>query len=186
MIGIGMIFFCLSVLAPQELPSPPVVGCNINVLQSFFIYAGVMDIRELQSKFRYKMFYEENVLEMQRRMLDLKDAPPLSDLRQFPSEKHLHTCLEFNREYDRYLDVMLLIHQTRELNDLYKLCKKENDCLYGIYKLASDASSTMFYIHVRRDDLQKLRNELDKIDKSYYDMGILPPPVNILRFNQIK
>jgi hypothetical protein len=140
----------------------------------------ILDPREV----RYVMAREDEFLTdlrmLQRRQRDLYDAPPLFDADRFPDRSTVNDLLIFNRTYRQYLDAMIPLYPNHaEL----KAAKDEVEQLYQLWDAVRDARCDYYYVHIRRQALKKLRDQLGPRD---YQGAALPPHVPTWRFTEVR
>lgn len=107
-------------------------------------------------------------------------CPPVADSERFIARDKINEALVFNRAYRKYLE-------TRQAGDVLnahaiRIYMAEADRIYAIWDKARDAKCEYYYVQVRREALQKLREMLSPAD---YRAGRLPPYVPIWRFEGI-
>jgi len=140
----------------------------------------ILDPREV----RYVMVRQDEFLTdlrmLQRRQRDLYDAPSLYDADRFPDRATVNELLIFNRTYRQYLDATIpLFPHHAEL----RAAKDEVEQLYQIWDAVRDARCEYYYVHIRRQALKKLRDQLGAKD---YREAHLPPHVPTWRFVQVR
>lgn len=114
------------------------------------------------------------------RLRDLRDAPPLSDYHRFPDRETISEALVFNRYYKQHLDALETVERVHwwQLHE----AGEETDRLWQVYDTMRDACSDYYYLTIRREALQRLRDTLGP--SVYYGAEPLPPPVPLWRFRR--
>jgi hypothetical protein len=140
----------------------------------------ILDPREV----RYVMTREDEFLTdlrmLQRRQRDLYDAPPLYDADRFPDRATVNELLIFNRSYRQHLDATIPLYPN---NSELRAAKDEVEQLYQIWDAVRDARCDYYYVHIRRQALKKLRDQLGQPE---YLSATLPPHVPTWRFVQVR
>lgn len=153
-----------------------------NIYQLVFFSNELLDRREIRYMFSNPKNFIGDWEIIQRRIKDLKDAPYLSDAVVFPERSVVNELLMFNRAYRQHIENCLAVWHTND----FQVIKDEIEQLYVIWDAVRDAKCEYYYVHIRRQALLKLKTELDKIDPTWYDRGIMPPHVPHWRFTHIR
>lgn len=153
------------------------------ILQIFFLSAEVMDIKE----FRYVLVRPADLKVDMEMLLDrykeLANVDSVNYGYAFPDRTVARNFIQLNREYGHFLTKMIALYpNSRELLD----ARDETNFLYSTWDSLDDVTCTVYLIHIRKRGLKKLRERLDRIDPTWYDKGIMPPPVPIYRFMLVK
>jgi hypothetical protein len=114
---------------------------------------------------------------LQGRYRELRDAPLLEECRRFPERALVNEMMAFNRAYRSDLVSRLALDSIHE--DELRAALAETDHLYRVWDAVRDARCDYYYITVRRQALQQLR---DLIGPQAYYSGDLPPYVPLWRF----
>lgn len=136
----------------------------------------ILDIRECKHILTEPGEFFQDLRLLQKRFVDLADAPPLVDSKRFPCRDDVNELLTFNRNYRQFLETRLILDQVH--SDQIKAALKETDNLYHVWDIVRNARCGYYYITVRREALQQLRSLLGA--NAYYS-GHLPPHVPIWR-----
>lgn len=177
------VFAALLLTAPETAPVPAVEPQQWQMLRrSVRVLAlqwELLDPRE--DRFQRPEHFALDVNVVRRRHQELVAAPRLQDGCRFPDKASVGQMLTFNRNYKRHLELMkpLLPDQSATV----RAALNETDQLYRIWEKVYDARSEIYYIPVRRQALQQLRELVG--DEAYYT-GQLPPHVPIWRFQEVK
>lgn len=139
----------------------------------------ILDGREV----RYILTREEDFLAdvklLRRRYADLKDAPSLYWCMAFPDRNLINDILAFNRAYKTHLEGRLI-----DLPNAWTMAQVilETDELFKVWDLARDTRCDYYYMTVRRQTLNKLKELIG--DQAFYS-GQLPPHVPVWRFARL-
>jgi hypothetical protein len=114
---------------------------------------------------------------LQGRYRELVNAPRLEECTRFPERPLVNDLMAFNRAYRNDLTTRLALDTIHE--DELRAALTETDQLYRIWDAIRDARCDYYYITVRRQALQQLRELLGA--EAYYS-GRLPPHVPSWRF----
>jgi hypothetical protein len=134
-----------------------------------------------QRETRYILARPEDFLSdlnlLRRRYQDHGQAPLLNDSLRFPDRETANAFLALNRAYRQHINV----RQPVELLHWYELgtALRETERLYQIWEAVRDARCEHYYVTVRRQALQRLRELVG--EEAYYH-GDLPPCVPLWRF----
>lgn len=108
--------------------------------------------------------------ELQARGETLAAAPPLEECRRFPDRKLINDLLAFNRAYRSDLLARLAIDPLH--GEELGVALAETEQLYLIWNALRDAQCEYYYITVRRQSLQQLR---DLVGFRAFYSGDMPP-----------
>lgn len=114
------------------------------------------------------------------RWQELADAPPLADVGRFPPRPVVSDMLAFNRAYRQHLENRQSVDLARWW-DLREAIQ-ETDRLYQVWDTVRDARCEYYYVTVRRQALERLRETLGP--ENYYAAN-LPPHVPVRFFSRI-
>lgn len=141
----------------------------------------VLDPRETRYVLARPEDLHSDVAMLRRRVVELSDAPPLSDALRFPDKAYINELLSFNRAYRNEMDARAPL-ETVYLSEL-RTVQREIDELYAIWDTVRDARCSYYYVTVRRQALKRLKEQLGN---EAYERGDLPPAVPIWRFQWIR
>ena len=160
----------------QALPEH---ACLATSLSNVALSWELIDPREEGLLFARSSDFPCDVELVQRRYAELIDAPFVCDALRLPSKDTAGEMLTFNRSYYATL---------KQRHDLLGdgvgavvPAMAETDRLYRIWDLVRDAGSDCYYVSVRRQALQTLRQAIGVGD---FANGNLPPHVPVWRFSQ--
>jgi hypothetical protein len=128
----------------------------------------------------YEHSFQNDLATLRTRYRELQGVPSYRDSLRFPDREHISELLKFNRAYRQYVEAMQ-VTQLHRAND-WREVLTETDQLYHTWDLMRDARCEWYYVNIRRQALQKLR---DKIGPDAYYRGQMPPHVPIWRFQVI-
>jgi hypothetical protein len=148
-------------------------------LESVAIYFEILDLRERYLMARDEDFNADLKLII-KRWERFKDTPPASDVMRLPVRGLINSLLGFNRDYRRHIEVLQTLNAVNWWETQQTL--QECDDLYRIWDTIRDARCEYYYITVRRQELQNLREMIG--DEAYY-AGSLPPHVPVWRFGRM-
>jgi hypothetical protein len=159
---------------------PPDYAVLRPVLQQMAVQWEILDPREVRYVLARAEDFQADMKLLRRRYRNLSSAPRLSECDRFPDRTVVNDLLNFNRAYRQFLTVrqpVNLIH-----GDELREALNETDRLYQVWDAVRDARCNYYYVTVRRQALQQLR-ELVGVDAFY--RGSLPPHVPVWRFPEI-
>lgn len=161
---------------------------QVNILQYGLIKAEIIDIRESNGLFY--TFDAKNLITdtliVYDRFVRLKDAPFIWTHFLFTIHPDtLANMISINRGHKNWLSETINLQTNWALRERLELQKADNEFLYDIYDALNDSKRNIYYIHIRRVALLKLKNRLDKIDKEMFWKGELPPNLPLWFFNPI-
>ena len=140
----------------------------------------VLDPREVGHVLLSAEDFDADVQFLRRRYQRLAGAPPAADTLRFPERRTISDLLAFNRAYHRHLS------RRRAAGCPWPAevdaALRETDELYEVWDLLRDARCDAYYVTVRRQALQALR---DKLGPTAYYGGQLPPHVPVWRFAHV-
>jgi hypothetical protein len=165
---------------PDRPPPMPELATLRPTLQQVALAWELMDPREVHRTFALAEDLPTDVRVIQRRWLELADAPPLQDCMRFPDRRLVHDLLDFNRAYRQQLEARYGVEVTYRW-DLHEAIQ-ETERLFKIWDLVRDSRCELYYVNFRRGALKRLR---DSIGDTAYITGELPPHVPIWRFGRI-
>jgi hypothetical protein len=117
---------------------------------------------------------------LRRRYHELKDAPKVGEAYRFPDRKHVNELVRFNRAYRKHLETRQQFEFDR--TGLFMEAIQETDQLYQVWDAVRDSRCDFYYIMVRRQALQRLK---EMLGNEAYQMAELPPHVPVWRFNDL-
>lgn len=149
-------------------------------LQQVAIHWQILDPRETKHILCDARHFEEDLILLQKRCQDLANAPPVSECERFPDRELVSTVLSTNRSFRQELT------ERQQLDPLHseeiRSALQEADHLYRIWDAVRDARCKYYYVPVRRQALQELRELIG--DAAFYS-GQLPPPLPVWRIPRI-
>jgi hypothetical protein len=110
--------------------------------------------------------------ELQTRSQALALAPPLTECLRFPDRKLINDLLAFNRAYRSDLLARLALDPLHA--EELRVALAETEQLYLIWNALRDAQCEYYYVTVRRQALQQLR---DLVGVAAFYGGDMPPHV---------
>jgi hypothetical protein len=173
-----------AVLLTSPIESPEVVP-HLEVIQPTFLQlaidAEVLDPREEQLLRGLSKDLAGDYRFLRQRYDSLLPAPSLEECDRFPSRRLVEDMLAFNRAYRKdLLDRMELdSHPTEQLRQAVQ----EVDQLHFLWTTVRDAKCSFYYVTVRRQSLQHLRELIG--DEAFY-RGELPPHVPLWCFPPLR
>jgi hypothetical protein len=166
---------------PPEVPDPPPDAEDWpaiqEALQSLSVEWEILDPREVRYVMARSEDWANDIALLRRRYQELKDAPKMCDAQRFPDRNTVNDLLAFNRSYRRHLDSRQALEQDRGHN--LRTALKETDYLYQVWDSVRDARCEYYYITVRRQALNRLRQ---MVGPEAYNTADLPPYVPLWRF----
>lgn len=186
----GFILALLLIIFPGQIRpfGPPVpVDEKIQNIQNIyhlvFIENELLDPREARYVFVKPEEFLVDIKMIQSRAERLKDVSFVDDSIRWPERDFVNKILILNREYRQWLENCIELYPE---NASLKEAREETEFLYKIWDAVRDARCEYYYVHIRREAMLKLKTELDKIDETWYDKGMLPPFVPVWRFTSIR
>jgi hypothetical protein len=149
-------------------------------LQKVALSWEILDPREVRYVLTRPEDFAADVKLLRRRYHELIDAPPMCDCVRFPQRTKINELLSFNRAYRQHLESRQSLDPTGQW-ELHEAVQ-EADRLYQVWDTVRDARCDYYYVTVRRQALQKLREAIGP--QAYYS-GCLPPHVPVWRFARI-
>lgn len=137
----------------------------------------VLDARERKFVLTSDLEFAADVRTLQGRFRELANAPLLEECQRFPRRNQIVDFLSYNRAYRQDLLAQLaldLVHAD-ELRDAIL----ETDRLHQMWDTLRDARCEYYYITVRRQSLQILR---EMIGGEAFQSAQMPPHVPLWRF----
>jgi len=146
-------------------------------IQKTAVRLQILDPREVRYILARPEDFHADLNILRRRYSELANAPTIEDCLRFPDRTVVNDLLAFNRAYRQHIDV----RQPVELIHWWELrmALEETEQLYQIWDAVRDARCDYYYVHVRRQALKRLREQIG--DQAYYS-GDLPPCVPLWRF----
>ncbi len=166
--------------SPQPPPGPEYFAILKGPLQQLAVQWEILDPREVRYVLARPEDFTSDLNLLRRRYQELNDAPPLSDSHRFPDRTAINELLAVNRTFRQNIDVRQPGEPSRwwELHSVLQ----ETDNLYHVWDTVRDARCEYYYVTVRRQALQRLR---DLLGPQAYYQGNLPPHVPMWRFQEI-
>jgi hypothetical protein len=147
------------------------------VLQHLAVAWEILDTRENRYVLSQPQDLAADLKLLQGRYRELQSAPRLEECSRFPERALVNEMMAFNRAYRGDLVNRLALDTIHE--DELRAALAETDHLYRIWDAVRDARCDYYYITVRRQALQQLR---ELIGPQAYYSGNLPPYVPLWRF----
>ena len=122
-----------------------------------------------------------DVAVLRKRFDALANAPMLAECACFPERKVVEDFLTFNRDYRRYLLAQLETDAVRA--EELRTALQELDQRFHLWSTVRDARCTFYYVTVRRQALQQIR---DLVGSEAYYRGQMPPHVPIWHFPRLR
>ena len=165
--------------APKDLPVPPNQAGWVEVMRpallALAIDAEILDPRE--KAFLLTQDPIGDLTMLQSRNDELSRAPHLGDCQRFPERKMINDFLALNRSYRNDLNARLAIDLVHL--EVLRTAIGETDQLYQVWDTVRDARCDYYYVTVRRQALQLLR---DLIGAEAFYSGQMPPNVPVWHF----
>jgi len=114
---------------------------------------------------------------LRHRRQDLQNAPPVEDALRFPDRVVINELLSFNQAYRQCIDMRQPVERSH--GGELRAALQDTNRLYRIWDTLRDARCDYYYVTVRRQALQRLR---DLIGPEAYYCGELPPSVPLWQF----
>jgi hypothetical protein len=137
----------------------------------------ILDPRENKYVLSQPQDFPADLKLLQGRYRELVNAPCLEECVRFPERALVNDMMSFNRAYRNDLATRLTLDTVHE--EELRAALTETDHLYRIWDAVRDARCDYYYITVRRQALQQLR---ELIGPEAYYSGRLPPHVPVWRF----
>lgn len=150
------------------------------VVQAMAIDWELLDPRETRYVLSRPEDFGGDLKLIRRRYGELHNAPPSQDCMRFPDRNLVNDLLKFNREYRQYLEA----RQATETVYWWQIRETMIECdrIYQVWDLVRESNCDYYYVTVRRQALQQLRNTIG--EEAFYS-GVLPPHVPVWRFARI-
>jgi hypothetical protein len=165
---------------PDTMTFPDAAGVHQELapaLQELAVHWEILDPRENRYVLAQPQDFPADLKLLQGRFRELRSAPRLEECSRFPERSLVNEMMAFNRAYRSDLVARLALDTIHE--DELRAALAETDHLYRIWDAIRDARCDYYYITVRRQALQQLR---DLIGPEAYYSGNLPPHVPLWRF----
>jgi len=146
-------------------------------LQAVAVDWEILDPRENRYVLAQPQDFPADLKLLQGRYHELQGAPRLEESLRFPERPLVNELMAFNRAYRNDLTTRLALDTVHE--DELRAALAETDQLYRIWDAVRDARCDYYYITVRRQALQQLR---EMVGAEAYYSGQLPPHVPVWRF----
>lgn len=167
--------------APADSPVAAQAGAWADWLSPSLIHlslqAEIIDRREAPFLLVKRVDFPADVKFLRSRWDELEHAPLVEESYRFPERRLVHDFLSFNRAYRCDLVARLAVDPVHA--EELKHALDETDRLYNIWDAVRDARCEYYYVHVRRQSLQLLR---DLVGLEAFYNGHLPPHVPVWRF----
>lgn len=178
-----LILAAVLIAAPPGTPETPPPPDRWPAVQAALLKTAVeweiLDERETRYVLARPEDYDADLNLLRRRYTDLARAPRAGDAGRFPTREVVNAYIRFNREYRTGLETRQVWEADRA--DLIRAAVSETDRLYRVWDAVRDARCEFYYVTVRRQALQRLR---DAIGPDAYAAGRLPPYVPEWRFRE--
>ena len=115
--------------------------------------------------------------QLQGRYLEFLRAPVVAECQRFPERRVIHEFILCNRNYRRELETRLTVDLVHA--EALRIAIAETDQLHYAWNLLRDARCEYYYVTVRRQALQQLR---EVIGMEAYYRADLPPHVPYWHF----
>jgi hypothetical protein len=132
----------------------------------------LLDQREVRYLLARPEDFASDLKLLQTRRRELATAPPVDDGARFPDRALINDLMTANRAYRQELTQRLAIDRINA--DALRAAVAETDHLYRIWDSVRDARCDYYYVTVRRQALQQLR---ELVGAEAYFRGELPPHV---------
>lgn len=165
--------------APKDIPLPPNQAGWVEVMRPTII-AMAIDGEILDPRERAFLLTQDvigDIAMLQGRSEELAGAPLLGESGRFPERKLVNDFLAVNRSYRNDLSARLAIDLVN-MEEL-RTAIVETDRLYQAWDTVRDARCDYYYVTVRRQALQLLR---DLIGPEAFYSGHMPPNVPVWHF----
>lgn len=165
--------------APKECPLPSTESAWLEAARPCLLTVAV-DAEILDPRERAFLFTQDplgDLTMLQARNQDLARAPLLGDCHRFPERKMINDFLALNRSYRNELTARLVIDVVHCEELRSAIC--ETDQLYQVWDTVRDARCDYYYVTVRRQSLQLLR---ELIGAEAFYAGQMPPNVPVWHF----
>jgi hypothetical protein len=150
------------------------------VLQQLAVQWEILDPREVRYVLAREEDFQADLKLLRRRYRNLAHAPRLSECTRFPDRTVVNDLLSFNRAYRQFLTVRQPVDLVKGEELRTALC--ETDRLYQVWDAVRDARCSYYYVTVRRQALQQLR---EMIGGDAFFRGQLPPHVPVWRIPEV-
>jgi len=165
--------------APKDIPLPPNQAGWVEVMRPSMI-AMAVDAEILDPRERAFLLTQDilgDLTMLQTRNEELAGAPLLGECARFAERKLVNDFLAVNRSYRNDLHARLAIDLVN-MEEL-RTAILETDRLYQVWDTVRDARCDYYYVTVRRQALQLLR---DLIGPQAFYSGEMPPNVPVWHF----
>lgn len=170
----------IAILTSPAAPPPELFKLVNRPIVSICLNCEIMDPREVRYVLTNPVDFVGDVQMLKARAKSLEDCPSVNASVILPDRCLVNELLLFNRSYRQYLEGCLSVHFR---DQFFLQAKEENDYLYFIWDKARDARCEYYYIHIRRQALGVLMQELGP--ENFWKCR-LPPHVPIWRFTAIR
>lgn len=181
--SLGYFLFALALLTSPDEPEPVPEAARPLLFAPMRHLAVSMDLlSEKESGWHLHLWtkasWRGDLENLRCRYRDVKDAPPSTDARLFPTAEHCQKLIDFNVEHQSWLDAQVIIFPWKNFDNWIA----ENRKLKYTWELVKYSTQDYHDLSKRRLALKHLRHTLG--DDAYY-RGQLPPHVPVWRFQRI-
>jgi len=165
--------------APKDLPVLPEQAGWLEAMRPCLL-AVAIDAEILDPRERAFLFTQDligDLAMLRSRKDEFARAPLLSECERFPERKLINDLLALNRSYRNDLNARLTLDSIH-MEEL-RTAIGETDQLYQAWDTVRDARCDYYYVTVRRQSLQLLR---DLIGAEAFYNGQMPPNVPVWHF----
>lgn len=173
--------FCLSIaiLSSPAAPPPKLFKLVRHPLVFICLNCEIMDPREVRYVLADPVEFVGDIQMLKARARSLVDCPGVAVSVLFPDKEIVNELLLLNRAHRQYLEMCLNVHRRSQF---FRQSIEENEYLYRIWDKARDSRCEFYYVHIRRQALGVLMQELGPED---FWKGKLPPHVPDWKFTSV-
>jgi hypothetical protein len=166
----------LTLTAPPDAPVGAAACLSPDVLGDAAVELQLLDPRERRYFFHKSIYLSADLNILRGRFRELGTAPLVQEYERLPDYLTLLVFLANNRAYRSTLVERLKLESVRRAE--LEAAVEETDQLYKIWDAMRDARCPYYYLTVRRQGLQRLR---DLLGPTAYYGSVFPPPVPLWR-----
>jgi hypothetical protein len=142
----------------------------------------ILDRREADEDILAKAdHFAEDLELLQKRLLDYSGAPAVAECERLPERDLISQYINLNRAYHKELSERLQLDQLH--SEEIRAALQETEQLFHIWDTVRDARCKYYYVTVRRQALQELR---ELVGAEAYYRGELPPPLPVWRVPRMR
>lgn len=175
----------LVIVSPDSIKDTSVIYAAMPLLRAPIVAIAIdleiIDQRECRNKFVSAADFKSDLEQLQKSYRVFCDMPMSQKANVLPSNGEIRNATFLNRAYRQYLSDRLKC-DSLNVERIVELIN-ETDALYAVWDAASDARCEYYYVWVRREALQKIR---ELIGPECFSRGIMPFYLPVHQFETVR